>query len=90
MLTTNFSIGLWRWIEAYADAGFVKNRGENPQFVYDSGIRLNFIHNFLEIYFPVQSSLGFEPSMPNYASKIRYVITLDLNRIYNFIKRGFY
>ena len=90
MLTTNFSIGLWRWVEAYGDAGFVKNRGKGPQFVYDSGIRLNFIHNFLEIYFPAQSSLGFEPSMPNYASKIRYVITLDLNRIYNFIKRGFY
>ena len=90
MLTNNFSIGLWRWIEAYADAGFVKNRGENARFVYDSGIRLNFIHNFLEIYFPAQSSLGFEPSMPNYASKIRYVITLDLNRIYNFAKRGFF
>ena len=90
MLTTNFSIGLWRWIEAYADAGFIKNKNQNPYFRYDSGIRFNFIHNFLEIYFPVQSSLGFEPSQSNYASKIRYVITLDLNRIYNFIKRGFY
>ena len=90
MLTTNISIGLWRWVEAYADAGFIKNKNQNPYFRYDSGIRLNFVHNFLEIYFPVQSSLGFEPSMPNYASKIRYVITLDLNRIYNFIKRGFY
>ena len=90
MLTTNISIGLWRWIEAYADAGFIKNKNQNPYFRYDSGIRFNFIHNLLEIYFPVQSSIGFEPSLPDYASKIRYVITLDLNRIYNFIKRGFY
>ena len=90
MFTTNFSVGIWRWVEAYADAGFIKNKSQNPDFRYDSGIRLNFIHNFLEIYFPVQSSLGFEPSMPNYSSRIRYVLTLDLIKIYNYAKRGFY
>ena len=90
LLTTNASIGIWRWIELYADAGFIKNHGQNAFFRYDSGIRLNFIHNFLEIYFPLQSSLGFEPSLPKYETKIRFVLTVSPGKIYNFIKRGFY
>ena len=90
IFTTNASIGIWRWFEIYADVGLVKNKNTNTLFKYDSGIRLNFIHNFLEFYFPIQSSLGFEPDMPNYASKIRFVFTLNPSRIYNFIRRGFY
>jgi hypothetical protein len=90
LLTTNASIGIWRWIEFYADAGFVKNRDQNAFFRYDSGIRLNLIHNFLEFYFPLQSSIGFEPGLPDYATKIRFVLTLSPGRIYNFIRRGFY
>lgn len=90
MVTSNGSIGIWRWIEAYADAGFYKSKGMKPQFKYDSGIRLNFITDFLEIYFPIQSSLGFEPTQFNYSSKIRFVLTISPGRIYNFIKRGFY
>ena len=90
MLTTNLGIGLWRWLELYADAGLVKNKGQNVQFLYDSGVRLNFIHDFLEVYFPLQSSLGFEPGFSDYGSRIRFVLTLDIERIYNFVKRGFY
>lgn len=90
MLTSNASIGLWRWLELYADVGLVKNHDQSTLFRYDSGIRLNFIHNFLEFYFPIQSSLGFEPGLPNYASKIRFVFTLSPSKIYNFIRRGFY
>lgn len=88
--TTNASVSIWRWVEVYADAGFLKNRGESARFKYDSGIRLNFIHTFLEVYFPLQSSLGFEPGFSDYASRIRFVLTLDFERIYNFVKRGFY
>lgn len=90
MVTANGSIGIWHWVEFYADAGFFKNKGQSTQFRYDSGIRLNFVHNILEVYFPLQSSLGFEPSQPNYDSKIRFVLTLSPGKIFNFIKRGFY
>ena len=90
MFTTNGSFSVWRWIEIYADAGVYKNKYIDPVFRYDSGIRLNFVHNILEVYFPMQSSLGFEPSQPNYSSKIRFVLTLDPKRIFNFIRRGFF
>lgn len=90
MLSTNASIGIWRWVEAYADAGLYKSKRFEPMFKYDSGIRLNFVHNILEVYFPIQSSLGFEPNLPNYSTRIRFVATLSPSKIYNFIKRGFY
>ncbi len=90
MFSTNASVGIWRWAEIYADAGFYKNRTIDPIFRYDSGIRLNFIHNILEVYFPLQSSLGFEPSNPDYGSKIRFVLTISPGRIINFARRGFF
>ena len=90
ILSTNGSVGIWRFVELYADAGFLKSRNEAARFKYDTGVRLNFVHNFLEVYFPLQSSLGFEPSFSDYSSRIRFVLTLDFERIYNFVKRGFY
>ncbi len=90
ILTSNASIGVWRFIELYADAGFLKNRNEDARFKYDTGVRLNFIHNFLEVYFPLQSSNGFEPEFSDYASRIRFVLTIDIERVYNYVKRGFY
>ena len=90
MLTTNASVSLWRWIEAYADAGYYKSRNQDILFKYDTGIRLNMVHNILEIYFPLQSSLGFEPSLDNYDQKIRFVLTLNPAAIINFVKRGFF
>jgi len=90
MLTTNGSVSIWRWIEAYVDAGYYKSNNQDIQFKYDTGIRLNLVHNILEIYFPLQSSLGFEPSLKNYDQKIRFVLTLDPGAIINFVKRGFF
>ncbi len=90
ILTSNVSIGIWRFVELYADAGFLKSRQEDARFKYDTGIRLNFIHNFLEVYFPLQSSNGFEPEFSDYSSRIRFVLTIDIERVYNYIKRGLY
>jgi len=86
----NTSVGLWRWFEVYNDVGFVKNKGEKVYFAYENGVRLNFIPDILEIYFPLHSNLGWEIAQPNYSSKIRFVLVIRPKRIYNFIKRGFY
>ena len=31
--TTNASTNIWRWVEAYGDLGFIKNKGSNTRFV---------------------------------------------------------
>ena len=75
--TTNASMSIWRWIEGYGDVGFIRNKGESARFVYDSGIRLNLVTDYFELYFPVYSNNGWEIAQPNYAERIRFVITLS-------------
>ncbi|APQ19388.1 metalloprotease [Maribacter hydrothermalis] len=77
MATVNGSFNLWRWIELYGDAGLVKNTGINEKFVYDSGVRLNLVTDYFELYLPVYSNNGWEISQPNYGEKIRFIITVS-------------
>lgn len=77
ILTGNLSFNIWQWIELYGDIGAIKNRGENARFVYDSGIRLNLVTDFFELYFPVYSNNGYEIAQPNYGERIRFVVTLS-------------
>lgn len=90
MSTINTSVGIWRWLEIYNDVGFVKNKGEKVFFAHENGMRLNFIQDILEVYFPFHSNLGWEISQAQYSSKIRFVLVLKPKRIYDFIRRGFY
>ena len=77
MTTLNATSSVWQWIELYGDAGFYQNKGQNTQFVYDSGVHLNLVPNYFELYFPIYSSNGFEMGQKNYQEKIRFIITLN-------------
>lgn len=90
LTSINTSIGVWRWIEIYNDAAMVKNKNNSVYFAYENGVRLNFVQDILEVYFPVYSNLGWEIAQPDYASKIRFVLVLKPRRIFNFLRRGFY
>ena len=89
MMSFNSSIGLWRFIEFYNDVAFLKNRNNPVYFAYNNGIRLNFVHNILELYFPLYSNNGWEVSQPNYAERIRFTLSTQFRDIFNFIRRGF-
>ena len=89
MLSFNSSIGLWRWVEFYNDVAFLKNRNQSLYFAYNNGIRFNFVHRILEVYFPLYSNNGWEVGQPNYNEKIRFTLTGDLRAIFNFVRRGF-
>ena len=88
--TTNMSFNVWNWIEVYGDLGFVKNRATQPEFIYDSGIRLNLVTDYFELYFPVYSNLGWEISQNNYSEKIRFVITLSPKTLMNLFTRKWF
>jgi len=77
LATVNASVNLWRWIEVYGDIGMVKNRNQNEKFVYDAGVRLNLLTDYFELYLPMYSNNGWEVSQPQYAEKIRFVVTLS-------------
>ncbi|WP_134149865.1 aminopeptidase [Flavobacterium sp. 270] len=75
MATLNASYALWNWVEVYGDLGFVKNKHLKSDFAYDSGVRLNLVPDYFELYFPVYSNNGWEISQPKYSEKIRFVVT---------------
>jgi len=90
MLSLNSSIGLWRWMEFYNDIAFLKNKNERLFFGYENGIRFNFVHNIFEVYFPLYSNNGWEVSQKGYPQKIRFTFTGNIDKIYNFLRRGFF
>lgn len=77
MATVNTSVNIWRWVEFYSDLGLIKNKGHQERFVYDSGIRLNLLTDYFELYFPLYSNNGWEIGQPDYDQKIRFVITFS-------------
>lgn len=89
---TSFNVdsSVWKIFHVYADAGIYKNKNAPTQFVWDSGIKVRVIPDFLEVYFPIQSSLGFEPSFKDYAKRIRYTLVLNLSAVINAARRGWY
>lgn len=88
IFSANTSVTLWRWVEFYNDAAVLKSKSYNPRFFYENGIRFNFVPNIFEVYFPIYKNEGLEINKPNYPSKVRFIITTNLDRIYNFIRRG--
>lgn len=89
MSTFNTSFNIWEWVEVYADVGVLKSRNIPLFLGYESGVRLNFIHEIFELYFPVYSNNGLEMDQENYFGKIRFVFALDPTRIFNSARRGF-
>ena len=81
MLSTNLNIGLWKWIEGYLDIGTLKDKGEKPRYFYGTGLRLNLLPDFFELYFPISSSNGFELSQENYSNKIRFIVSYNLESL---------
>ncbi len=90
LASTNMSYTIWNWIDAYADFGFVKNKGFQNTFLYDSGIRLNLVQDYFELFFPVYSSNGFEVTQKNYNEKIRFIFVFNPKSLINLFTRKWF
>ena len=90
LTSLNGSFTIWNWIHAYGDVGLVKNKEENAQFLYDSGIRVSLVQDYFEVFFPVHSNLGWEIAQPNYDQKIRFIVSLDFNTLLKLFTRRWY
>ena len=86
----NASVSVWNWIEIYGDIGFIKNKGQNEKFVYDSGIRLNLVTDYFELYFPVYSNNGWEVAQNNYNEKVRFIVTFSPKTLINLFNRKWF
>ncbi len=88
--TANASTNIWRWIYAYGDVGLVHNKARGTNAVFDSGVRLSLVADYFELYFPVYSSLGFEPSLPHYDEKVRFIVTISPKTLLSLFTRRWY
>ena len=81
MLTSNLNIGIWKWVEGYLDLGMLKNKDSDSRYFYGTGLRLNLLPDFFELYFPVSSSNGFELNDFRYYNKIRFIVSYNLESL---------
>ncbi|MEZ7515490.1 aminopeptidase [Flavobacterium frigidarium] len=88
--SVNGSYNLFNWFEIYAEAAIVKNKKFEERFLYDSGIRLNFVPDYFEVYLPVYSSNGWEIGQNRYNEKIRFIITLSPKILINLFNRKWF
>ncbi|NQX76911.1 metalloprotease [Gilvibacter sp.] len=88
--TVNASTNIWKWIFAYGDAGLIHNRDRGTQAVFDSGIRLSLVADYFEVFLPLYSSLGWEPSLGNYDQRIRFIVTLSPQTLFRLFTREWY
>jgi len=90
MTSINASIGIWKWIEFYGDIGVLKNRNRNALGYFDSGIKFNLVQDYFELYFPLYSSNGFEPTQSRYATKIRFIFYPRLSTLSSLFTRKWF
>lgn len=88
--TLNGGFNVWNWIEVYGDIGVIKNKIQKEKFVYDSGIRLNLVTNYFELYFPIHSNNGWEITDAQYSKKIRFVVTFSPKVLINLFTRKWF
>lgn len=90
IFTANGSFNIWNWIEVYGDLGIVKNNFNKQYFAYDSGIRLNLVTDYFELYLPFYSNNGLEITQKNYNEKIRFVVTFSPKTLINLFNRKWF
>lgn len=90
LVATNASFTIWNWIELYGDIGLAKNKSVSPEFIYDNGLRLNFVQDYFELYLPIYSNNGWEIAQPHYDEKIRFIITVSPKTLLNLFTRKWF
>ena len=90
MVSANFNTTLWRSLEAYSDIGMVKNKMQKKRFIYDTGLSRNLIQDYLAIYFPLYSNLGWEIDDKAYSSKIRFTLSVQASDLLSLFTRSWF
>ncbi|MFT3687294.1 MAG: hypothetical protein QM783_20625 [Phycisphaerales bacterium] len=90
LATANACYTIWNWIDVYGDIGAMKNKDVGPKFVYDSGIRLNLVTDYFELFFPVYSNNGWEIGQQNYGERIRFIATFRPETLINLFTRKWF
>ena len=88
MVAANVNVPFFRFFGAFGDVGYTF--GNNADVYWNYGLYLEFIPDFMEVYFPLQSSEIDHIAEPEYYKSIRFVLNLDFDAILNRVRRGLY
>lgn len=87
MTSLAMNVPVWKGFGVFGDVGY---SGLQDQFYWDYGVRLAIVPDFLEFYFPIQSSQVTHIQQPNYISQVRFVLNIDQGDIIQRLRRGWY
>lgn len=87
MTSLSLNVPIWKGIGIFGDVGY---SGYQNQVYWDYGIRLAIVPDFLEIYFPLQSSLTNHVESFNYPTQIRFILNVNQTDIIQRLRRGWY
>ncbi len=90
IISNNINIGIWKWLNLYGDWAWKKNKDKPVSFYYDSGVRINLVQDYFEVFFPIYSKLGCEINQSDYWQRVRLVFTIDINGLFHMVRRGWY
>lgn len=87
MTSLSLNVPVWKGFGVFGDVGY---SGLQNQVYWDYGVRLAIVPDFLEFYFPIQSSQLNHYAQANYLSQIRFVLNIDQGDIIQRLRRGWY
>jgi hypothetical protein len=76
LMTAQSATTIWRWIEGYAEIGWVKSKFQTPETHWGTGITFNLIPDFFEVHFPIYNSNGAVYANNAYPKHIRFQLSL--------------
>ena len=90
LISTNLMLSIWKWIELYGDMAIAKNPNQSPRRFWGTGVRLNLVPDYLEIYFPILNSTGFELDNYAYNQSLRFVLTIQPKQLATLFTRKWF
>ena len=76
LMTAQSATTIWRWVEGYAEIGWVKNSYQNAETHWGTGITFNLVPDFFEVHFPIYNSNGAVFTNNAYSKNIRFQLSL--------------
>ena len=76
MISAQTSTTLWRWIEGYAEIGWIKNKYQKAHTHWGTGVTFNLIPDFFEVHFPLYDATGNLATKSGYTKQIRFQLSL--------------
>ena len=76
LITAQSATTIWRWVEGYAEIGWIKSSYQNAETHWGTGITFNLVPDFFEVHFPIYNSNGAVFTNNAYPKNIRFQLSL--------------